>query len=194
MNNITLNYLIKKNKLNANRSSGTDKVRRHSYIDVYESLFASKRNENLTILEIGTHFGGSALLWHDYFPKSNLVLIDIMDRTLDQHMKQMNPNRYKKIISNAYSQEVVSQIKIDYPNGLDIAIDDGPHTPQSQKDFIQLYLPMMRKNGILVIEDISKIEYAHELKKITSENYISEIIDLRHVKNRYDDIMLIVKS
>ena len=194
MNNITLNYLIEKHKLNANRSSGTDKVRRHSYIDVYESLFASKRNENLTILEIGTNFGGSALLWHDYFPKSNLVLLDIMDRTLDQHMKQMNPNRYKKIISNAYSQEVVNQIKIDYPNGLDIAIDDGPHTLQSQKDFIQLYMPMIRKNGILVIEDISKIEYAHELKKIIPENYISEVIDLRHVKNRYDDIMLIVKN
>ena len=189
MNNITLNYLIEKHKLNANRSSGTDKVRRHSYIDVYESLFASKRNENLTILEIGTNFGGSALLWHDY-----LVLLDIMDRTLDQHMKQMNPNRYKKIISNAYSQEVVNQIKIDYPNGLDIAIDDGPHTLQSQKDFIQLYMPMIRKNGILVIEDISKIEYAHELKKIIPENYISEVIDLRHVKNRYDDIMLIVKN
>ena len=55
-------------------------------------------------------------------------------------------------------------------------------------------MPMIRKNGILVIEDISKIEYAHELKKIIPENYISEVIDLRHVKNRYDDIMLIVKN
>ena len=92
MNNITLNYLIEKHKLNANRSSGTDKVRRHSYIDVYESLFASKRNENLTILEIGTDKGGTLYLWCKA-ASEDATIVSILIGLIHQSQKNLETSR-----------------------------------------------------------------------------------------------------
>ena len=91
-------------------------------------------------------------------------------------------------------------------------IDDGPHTLQSMKDFIKLYLPLIKDNGIFVIEDIplgnpdkpdqplmtvGGSDFKKELLECVKENfpeYINyvEIKDLRNIKNRYDDVMLII--
>ena len=189
---LTLLEIIKKYDLNKDRSSGTDKIRNHSYIDIYENIFKKRKYDVLTILEIGTLFGGSGLLWHKYFVNSKIILLDIQDRTIRKHMSQFDKNKYEKIVANAYSDEMVNTIKQKYPEGIDIAIDDGPHTIQSQLDFIRLYMPLINKNGLLIIEDIKTLEHANTIKDSLPNKDKALIYDLRHVKDRYDDIMLVV--
>ncbi len=58
----------------------------------------------------------------------------------------------------------------------------------------------LNKNGILIIEDIqdkSSIKKLEEQFTITSKIYnidcVFEVIDLRYNKNRYDDLMFVIR-
>ena len=55
-------------------------------------------------------------------------------------------------ICDAYSEEIVKAIKLKF----DIIIDDGPHTLKSQIICIQKYYPILKKDGLLIIEDLLK--------------------------------------
>jgi hypothetical protein len=75
-------------------------------------------------------------------------------------------------------------------------LDDGPHTLDSMKQFITLYTQVMADDGILIIEDVQKIEWLDELTKVVPEHlkeYVSTY-DLRYIKNRYDDIVFVINK
>ena len=75
-------------------------------------------------------------------------------------------------------------------------LDDGPHTLHSMKIFIQLYSQIMTEDGILIIEDVQSIDWIDELTKVVPEDlkqYIKSY-DLRHIKNRYDDIVFTINK
>jgi len=76
----------------------------------------------------------------------------------------------------------------------DVLVDDGPHTLESMKAFIQLYLPLLKQDGILVIEDIQDIAWTNELQKVTPDAYkpYIQVYDRRGAKGRYDDIMFVI--
>jgi hypothetical protein len=78
----------------------------------------------------------------------------------------------------------------------DMMLDDGPHTLESMKQFIVLYTQVMADDGILIIEDVQAIEWLDELTKVVPvhlKEYISTY-DLRHIKNRYDDIVFVINK
>jgi len=76
-------------------------------------------------------------------------------------------------------------------------IDDGPHTLESMIFFIKNYLPLLRKDGVLIIEDIPDMEWTNVLISSISNELIDKITykiyDLRHIKNRWDDILLVIE-
>lgn len=90
--------------------------------------------------------------------------------------------------TDAYDEKFSNTIT-DY----NVIIDDGPHTLESMKTFITLYSKCIKLDGFLIIEDIQDIEWCQELTKLVPENFTTTVKDLRHVINRYDDIMLIMK-
>lgn len=62
--------------------------------------------------------------------------------------------------------------------------------------FVKHYLPLLKDDGILVIEDIPNINWIKILTENTPDElrqYIS-VADLRNVKNRWNDIMFIIKK
>ena len=73
-------------------------------------------------------------------------------------------------------------------------LDDGPHTLESMKACIQLYLPLLADDGILIIEDIQSMEWLDELRNEVSPDLRKYIktYDLRTVKNRHDDILFVI--
>ena len=78
----------------------------------------------------------------------------------------------------------------------DIVLDDGPHTLPSMVAFINLYLPLLKYDGILAIEDVQDIAWIDELRAATPDAlkpYI-EVYDLRSVKGRYDDIIFVINK
>jgi len=164
----------------------------HSYIEgFYEEHFAKYRDKENTILEIGIDTGGSIALWHEYFSNSTILGIDIKKERVAIEYDEDKLDR----AVYAYVKDAYDPIFANTLGSFDIIIDDGPHTYESQEKAIDLYLPKLKLNGLLVIEDISSIEYAHSLYNKVPNNgsYETAIIDLREKDDRYDSIMLSVK-
>ena len=171
---------------------GTDKQTLHSYGPIYEQLLSPLKGKNATILEVGVQLGGSLLLWHDFLSDSVVIGLDNKDAIDPSIMPRMDPLRCAVLFMDAYDDGTISKVKQLTPNGIDFAIDDGPHSLVSQQRFLELYLPLLNKGGTAVIEDIQDYAWFESLIPLVSSEYACEIIDLRNVKGRYDDLMLIV--
>lgn len=172
----------------------TDKNTTHSYIELYEELLHSKQFTAKNILEIGIQRGGSIKLWHDYFINATVYGLDIIPIT-DTWDKIRCESRIKLGRFDAYDEiffnkNFLGKVKFD------MMLDDGPHTLESMKQFIKLYTQVMADDGILIIEDVQKIEWLNELLQAVPEDlkkYVSTY-DLRHIKGRYDDIVFVINK
>ena len=73
-------------------------------------------------------------------------------------------------------------------------LDDGPHSLESMKQFINLYSQIMTDDGILIIEDVQSWDWIDILKNEVPANLrkFIKIYDLRQNKNRYDDIVFTI--
>jgi hypothetical protein len=59
---------------------------------------------------------------------------------------------------------------------------------------INNYVNKINKNGLLIIEDIQDFNWINILQRNIDKNFEIEIKDLRKIKNRYDDIIIIIKK
>jgi len=182
----------------------TDKNTSHSYIEIYEKVLNKKKYGYNNILEIGigepfhdNRNGGSIKLWYDYFKNSIIYGIDIIDISkINEKIK--NIDRIKLLTNvDAYNIDFINDKFINNNIKFDIMIDDGPHTLESMIFFIKNYLPLLRKDGVLIIEDIPDMEWTNVLISSISNELIDKITykiyDLRHIKNRWDDILLVIE-
>ena len=182
-------------------SSLTDKGTQHTYLGIYEYLFYKKKQTASVVVEVGIGCffeknGGSIKLWHDFFDNATIYGIDILpaQRVIESLLN--NPRVVLQCESNAYDSNFVSENYINKNIKADVIIDDGAHTFESMVSFLNLYLPILKDDGILIIEDVQDIKWVDSLKNFVPDNmkkYI-EVIDLRHIKNRYDDIMFVVNK
>ncbi len=174
----------------------TDKDSIHSYVEPYERLLKPFVDKSCNVLEIGVNFGGSAIMWYKHLPKSKLFLLDNRD-VMVRHIKgAMNPKRWNLYVEDAYIPEVVDMMREECPSGFDLIIDDGPHSFESQKFVITNYLSLLNRGGLLIIEDIQHGRDIEILKQYVpaSPEFEVEIIDLRKIKGRYDDILFVVRK
>lgn len=162
----------------------TDKNNPHSYItEVYDKVFANlPRNTN--VLEIGVYTGNSVKLWADFFDEGYVYGIDNMDTWLQKPLIDKN---YMILIQEAYNQEAVNYFK-DKNISFDVIIEDGLHSFDTQMYALENYFPLLNEGGMMIVEDIQDISYANHMLA-TFEN--CELLDLRHINNRYDDIVVI---
>jgi mannosyltransferase OCH1-like enzyme len=186
----TLNDLVDNSK--------TDKDTVHSYLPLYESLLQSKKNTAKNVLEIGIgdfneKNGGSIKMWKDYFTNATIYGLDIIprDRVMDELLNDNRVVLYTSI--DAYNEDFfithfLNKIKCDF------ILDDGLHTLDSMKQFIQLYSQIMTDDGILIIEDVQSWDWIDILKNEVPDHLkpFIKTYDLRPNKNRYDDIVFTI--
>lgn len=180
-----LKKILEENDLNHESCKyGTDKDVIHSYIEIYEKEFSRFKNKKINLLEIGSGCGSSLNLWSKYFDNANIYGVDIGDFLLEKNknLKNVNINFF-----NAYDRNHLLDLKFD------ILIDDGPHTLNTQITFLNLYLPTLKENGILIIEDMQSLDDMKLLDNYVDKKYTIEHLDLRSIKNRYDDMLYIIK-
>jgi cephalosporin hydroxylase len=180
---------------------GTDKNDWHSYCNYYEEKLTPYQNKELYILEVGANYGCSAIMWHDFLPKSQLLLLDIQETINPKVWEIMDEKRFTYANCDAYLEESSYEVKKFVPNGFDIIFDDGPHTLDSQLKFLDLYLPMLREGGSIFIEDVQEYEHFNllldKLQSLTKDDeyeYSHSFVDLRQIKNRYDDLIFEIKK
>ena len=172
-------------------NSRTDKNTTHSYLPLYQTLLASKKETARNVLEVGIFCGGSIKLWRDFFTNATVYGLDIM-ALKDVWDGIKNQDRIILHTStDAYNEEffnTLRHIKFDF------MLDDGPHTLESMKQFIKLYSQLMTPDGLLIIEDIQAWDWIDTLKAEVPEDLkpFIKVYDLRQNKNRYDDIVFTI--
>jgi hypothetical protein len=172
---------------------GTDKNSDHSYGPVYEAiLIPLAEKESCSILEVGVQHGGSILLWNYLCPNALIIGVDIQDIVHSSIYERANKH-VRFVMGDAYGEAVVNLVGALSEDGFDVIIDDGPHTLASQCAFLACYLEKLKPTGVAIIEDIQAPEWFDTLEAHVPVGFIAERVDRRHIKNRYDDLMLIIK-
>lgn len=184
----------------------TDKGTVHSYIPIYDNLFAPFQNKPINLLEIGALTCGSLKMFSEYFESGTIYGIDNWTQWWTYDLSRINV------------QNIISDVKTNWPRinlitsdstdkksidtklqGLkfDIILDDGNHDPQVQfKTFTNLIEYLNQDTGIYIIEDIV---YVIPLK-LEIEDYIKThklpLVCSTYFSNKYtgsDDNLIIIK-
>lgn len=176
--------------IETNPRYGTDKGYPKSYVDeFYEDKFLPLIDSEITLVEIGVRSGASLKLWSEYFSKANIIGIDNLS-DFNNHQVPINENwtssdKVTFIDANAYSQETIDKIG----GKIDVLIDDGPHTFESHIKLLELYIPKMSSNGMIIIEDISYDPnelYSYVPKDLQDKSYVCDY-------GGYDNRLIIIE-
>lgn len=184
---MTLEELYSKHK----KGDWPDKNSTHSYIEVYEQILAPYRQEAKNILEIGLMSGESLRMWAEYFA-GNVYGIDCDIKPINGQadLTQTIKDGYNVLIGDAadpfFIEDCFKEIKFD------VVIEDANHDKEQQENIYAAIKPYMNKGGIYIIEDIQDIDYNRRSFETMAANV--EIIDRRRIKNRYDDVLIIIRS
>ncbi|HSX11033.1 MAG TPA: class I SAM-dependent methyltransferase [Chlamydiales bacterium] len=123
----------------------------HDYLSIYDQYFSSKRNNKLTLLEIGFGAGGSASMWEEYFPEASLHYIDNIDIDIHKvaHLSTRSHFHLGHQADESFLDSVVTQVE-----EFDIIIDDASHQMDDQIATLKYLFPYVKSGGVYVIEDL----------------------------------------
>ena len=160
-----------------------DKGTVHTYIDIYDS-YLKKFNYQCNLLELGCAYGESLLMWEDYIHTGLVLGIQL----------QIHPKLAENI--QKYQLNVVDASCTDprLPNLLtdlnfDIIIDDASHLIEDQITAFNNLKHLVSPGGLYIIEDIQNLDKDRDKLQNLHQNFT--IHDNRHVKNRYDDVLIV---
>jgi hypothetical protein len=175
-------------------NSRTDKNTLHSYLPLYQKLLISKKETAKNVLEVGIYAGGSIKLWSDFFTNATVYGLDIINIQNIWEGIKYNDKIILHTSIDAYNNDFFINNFLNKNIKCDFILDDGPHSLESMKQFIRLYSQIMTDDGILIIEDVQSWDWIDILKNEVPENLkqFIKIYDLRHNKNRYDDIVFTI--
>lgn len=135
---------------------GGDKMAtdRNGYGDVYSRLFDGF--EPQMVVELGVFRGVSLAMWCELWSEAMVVGLDLsFDRFHENMTALADRGAFKTNMPllhewDAYGDDV--DFLADLP-GIDLFIDDGPHTADAIDNTARLIGPLMNPGGIYVIED-----------------------------------------
>lgn len=170
-----------------------DKGTIHSYIEVYEEILRPYRETAKNILEIGILGGASLKMWEQYFT-GKVYGIDCVDQPvggLFDLRPMIESGKHNILIMDATNEE---QIEKNFKDIIfDVIIDDGSHAIEHQLASYEYFKPHLSKTGIYIIEDIQDIDKYRILFEHLDEERTIKILDRRIIKNRYDDVLVIIQ-
>jgi hypothetical protein len=173
---------------------GTDKTTLHAFGEVYKRLFKELHQADIpgSILEIGVLSGASVVNLSQAFPDRAVYGLDIdlsaviyggADKQI--HYIQMDATDPR------HSHRVPPEERFA------LMIDDGSHRAEDIIASFVLWGHRLENGGFYVIEDITQDVLPLLMAVLTplgkKLNIQWEVLDLRHVKNRWDDIMIVGK-
>lgn len=157
----------------------------HTYAVIYDRLFEPYKDKNVNFLEIGLNVGGNIQVCSEYFSNVNHYGIDISDCiTIDKGL-------FTFYLGSFDDPKVISQVS---QRQYDIILEDGSHYLEHQMKSIDIYLPMLREGGIMIIEDIANVDNLEPIySRIDFSRYYAYTIDMRYNKNRWDDLLVVIE-
>jgi predicted O-methyltransferase YrrM len=195
-------YGTDKSSQNRNADDLTDTKYCHPYTLHYHELFKEKRYDNLNICEIGILGGSGLRMLQEYFPNSNLYGFEYHNTFIDDFKKNFDNTRIKLFSMNVHDEINILQSLRTAGEMYDIIIEDTTHLIDDQIRVIKNIHPFLKKDGILIIEDIflsnNENEYKEKLGNVLDNFKEYYFITLDHVnKNSIgwnNDKLLILKK
>ncbi len=169
-----------------------DKQTQHTYIEVYEEILKPYRETAKNFLEIGLFSGQSLRMWEQYF-KGKCYGIDCSELPCGglQDLRPMIAEGTHNIfiMDGTKKDDIEKNFK-----GImfDVIIDDGSHNLEHQLASYKHLKSHLAPEGIYIIEDIQDIDKDKVIFEGIDVNKRIEILDRRKIKNRYDDVLVII--
>lgn len=140
---------------NLHRKYDSIKVRKkypysHVYTQkIYPSLLDPRRNDPLTVLEIGIAYGGALQAMRDYLPNATII-------GFDKEIAQLLIESYTRIQIMQGSQDDPVKLKelIKLYGPFDLVIDDACHQFEPQLVTFNTLWPHVKSGGLYIIEDV----------------------------------------
>ena len=179
----------------------TDKSSKHKYHEIYEPLWEPIRDKEINILEVGVWKGHGLAAMHEYFPNANLYGIDIFSRITPEEVDILKEDRVKWVKGD--STNIVSRSLIENAFGVefDIILDDGAHCPASNMKTFQTLSPLLKDDGMYIIEDVWPLErmtpkecahpwlkrWPNRYNDLANNNFLAELLKSGLEIKRYDN-------
>lgn len=151
---------------------GADKSSKfHNYLDFYQEQLPD-RDFSGRLLEIGVMDGLSMKMWRDYYPKAEIVGIDIKDMDHMHNDDWQVPDSVKLIECDGTDPRQTKKLGM-----FDIIIDDGSHyCADQQKSFEILYYNQLNKDGVYILEDLwSSYVEMYQNAEMTTMDYLEQL-------------------
>jgi len=162
--------------------AGGDKGTLHSYIPVYSEYVTA---DTRSLLEVGVWEGHSLAMWEKYLPGARVEGIDV------------NLRRVKYPVTVHHGNATV-RADVDRLIGdtvWDVIIDDGSHKVRDQVATFDLLWSKVSDGGKYFVEDVAGDAELHALTKHLESVGVSFVVwDLRSMKGRFDDILVMVEK
>ena len=155
----------------------------HSYAVPYEQLLSSRRLDVKRVLEVGVRHGGSLKLWRDYFPNA---LVFGADNGSEAGLWKSDCDRIHVEYADSTKPQTLAALGATF-GPFDLIVDDGSHYYIHQIATFAALRPYLAPGGIYVVEDVSDISYA----EIMAKEFGGKVYDLKAVKNRHDDHLVV---
>lgn len=146
-------------------SHGTDKAsHHHDFLRFYERRLTSYRSEAFTLIEIGVYRGASVRTWGEYFPRAQIVGLDI-----NPDCKAYEGGNVQIRIGDASRSDFLFDVVHEFGKPA-LVIDDGSHRWDHQITTLQLLFPLLAPGGTFILEDLDTSFDAH-LKQAPYEGF-----------------------
>ena len=140
------------------RRYNTDKIQSsHGYLALYSMLFGRMTDNVANMTEVGLEHGGSAMMWMDFFPKAHLYGIDIDPSPALRKRLQRRIGEGRMTLLKLDS--TLPSARIFSPLSMDIVLDDGAHSAETQQATLVNLWPAVRPGGFYLVEDVL-VDYA----------------------------------
>lgn len=126
-----------------------------SYLDCYDELLPDIRYIAGNVLEIGVLFGGSLLLWRDYFPSETKIIGLDIDPTRKEY-ELSDKGVHVEIGSQVDTSFLISVIQKYGP--FKFILDDGSHVLEHMLQSFKALWSSLVHGGIYAMEDM-RISY-----------------------------------
>ena len=179
---------------------GADKGYKHHYDEVYESLFAPKKDEAINFLEIGIWKGLGMESLREYFPNGRIYGVDIFTRVTPAEVHVLKKSRTRWLKADSTNPETYGLLRNEFGVQFDYILDDGAHYPNANKLTFRHTHNFLKPGGVYIIEDVWPLDimtldelkhpwlsrYPDRYSQLENVSFLNELKDSGYELNRYD--------